>query len=787
MITRKSIIRLFALTVFFSCAGPLFAQATFTVSSSSPTGADIGVAELAGQVVLTVNSGTTVDSAFLIQYSAPITNASAAEISVVGTGGLMGIASAPALDRTNSALTIIVPAGAAAPSQIRITGVRVALAGLNRTNVTATVSATGSGGNTVVAGQGTVEVISSIKQPFVFQYDPNQIALSNLSAMSATATITIAENYPEAFSSAVGVAGRTVPTMIRFNPFPSIPQGVTLTFAATATSAETGATFQTASGAAETVPRSDGTTSVVYRFSGVGNSDSTIETFGFAVTVTVQPPAGTGSLAFQATLLPIGIAVPDSDFPSTDVPRYVERQVPDETDLQSGTVTLAFPFRSQSDTGAYTGIALTNPIPFRVKLSLSAYDAGGRLISGPGITNPVDVTMPRGGQIAKLASEIFGAGFNASGAGTIIATAKASTLPGFYLEGGGNQSGNGLDGAVADLTPMGHWVWPTVFHQGPSPYTTLQIYNPGATPATATLTLFDSAGALIATATATVQPGGTRIQDLRAFFSGLDPQTVTGGFVRGTSDVGLAVTENFGNDLDSNVLPGQIATQKSSYLVPHFVSGGGYSTELSVVNVDASMTAHLTLTAIDNSGAVMGGGPTNLSIPPGTQQIQTLDQLFPSLGNSLTTGYLRIDVETSHLGPFETVPAIAGSIRFTSAGGSGSTALPLFVASASDFVYSHVAQNAGYFTGVALINPNPVAVTAGLEVFAADGVSVGTASIPLQPGAKIAKLLFELIPATAGQNGGFVRIRSALPLVSFSLFGTNDGRSLSAIPPQKVN
>jgi hypothetical protein len=511
-----------------------------------------------------------------------------------------------------------------------------------------------------------------------------------------------------------------------------------------------------------------------------------VETFEFDVTVSVQPPAGTGLLAFQGTLLPIGIAVPDSEFPSTDVPRYTERQVPDEVDLQTGTVQLAFPFRSQADSGSYTGIALTNPIPFRIKLSMAAYDAGGNLIAGPGITNPVDVTMPRGGQFAKLATEIFGAAFNASGAGTILATAKASTLPGFYLEGGGSQSGNGLDGATADLVPAGHWVWPTVFHQGPSPYTTLQMFNPGAKPATATLRLYDSSGALKATATAVVQPGGTRIQDLRTFFSGLDLQTITGGYLTGTSDVGLVVAENFGNDLDSNVLQGQIAVQRSEYVVPHFATGGGYSTELTIVNTDPSTTARLILTAFDNAGATLGGGPVNLSIPPGNQQVQTLDKLFPSIGSSLTTGYLRIDVESSHLGPYVTAPAISGSVRFTSAGGTGSTALPLSVAASSDFVYSHVAQDAGYFTGVALINPNPVAVTTSLEVFKADGVSVGSASIPLQPGEKIAKLLFELITGTAGQTGGFVRIRSSLPLVSFSLFGTSDGKSLSAIPPQNV-
>ncbi len=785
MISKSFIIVALIISVAILSAAPLFGQATFAVASSSTTGADISVTELTGAISLTVFSGSTVAASLLVQYSATITNNSAAEISVLGTGGLSGIASSPALDRSSNTLRIDVPAGGSAANRISIAGVRVALAGQNYTNVTATISALNSSGNAILAGQGTVVVLGSIQQPFAVALPDNVITPGNGSAVDTDVTITVSERYVSAFSGSVGLFGQTVPLEIKISPFPSVPPGVTLTYAATATSMETGASFATVSGQPETVPRSDGSTSAIYLFAGALNSDQTLESFEFHVTVTVHPPISPATLTFQATMIPIGIAVPNSQSPSTDIPRFIERPVPDESDLQPGTVKLAFPFLSQSSNVTYTGIAMTNPHPYRVNVSLSAFDAGGKLISGPGVTNPVNLQLPRSGQLAKLATDIFGANFNASTAGTIVATGATAILPGFYLEGG-TLSGKGLDGATAELTPTGSWVWPVVSHQSDSPSTVLQIFNSGNTVAKTTLKLYDSAGSLKATANLTIEPGATLIQDASKVFAGFDLNSITGGYVTGLSDAGLVVSENFGNGLDSNVLRGQQPIPRSSLTVAHFVSGPSYATELNFVNTDPSITEYLTLTAFDNSGAVIGGGPVRLAISAGQQSIQTVDQLFPALGSSLTTGYIRVDIEPSFLGPFSYVPPMVGSVRFTSAGGTGSTALPLFITPLQDFVYSHIAQNPGYYTGVAIINPNPTTATVNLQVFTADGIEVGSASTQLQPGQKVAKLLYELVPSSAGQLGGYIRVQSALPVTSFSVFGTFDGKLLSAVPPQNV-
>ena len=82
------------------------------------------------------------------------------------------------------------------------------------------------------------------------------------------------------------------------------------------------------------------------------------------------------------------------------------------------------------------------------------------------------------------------------------------------------------------------------------------------------------------------------------------------------------------------------------------------------------------------------------------------------------------------------------------------------------------------------MNPqqNPVEVT--VEAFDQVGTQVGESSFTLPAGGRKAKLLLELIPATAGQMGGYFRVRSGEEILSFALFGDLAGESISTIPSQ---
>ena len=135
-------------------------------------------------------------------------------------------------------------------------------------------------------------------------------------------------------------------------------------------------------------------------------------------------------------------------------------------------------------------------------------------------------------------------------------------------------------------------------------------------------------------------------------------------------------------------------------------------------------------------------------------------------------------------GPFLNAPSINGSVRFKSVDGWYSATLPLFRVPDKDALYAHVAQDQGFFTGVAIKNRARAPVDGTVEAFDESGHFVGAADFTLDPGARMVKLLFELIPETAGQceAGGFRVLSPDGAVESFALFGDQTGDWLSVLP-----
>ena len=366
-----------------------------------------------------------------------------------------------------------------------------------------------------------------------------------------------------------------------------------------------------------------------------------------------------------------------------------------------------------------------------------------------------------------------------------MATARTSTLPSLYTEAA--LSGDGFDGATAEVTQVARWTWPSIAHDGPTPTTLLRMFNPGTDPVTTALTLFDSSGHQVASAAPVIPASGTytgRVEDL---FGLANLNSFAGGYIAGATTSGqLVVSERFGNALDFNILKGQLQNSQATFYVSHFVSGGGYSTELNLINLSPSNTdAIMTLTAFDNIGNQIG--TTSLTIPHGgAQLIKTVDQLF-TLGGAFVSGYIRVDLQPFYQGPWADIAPVTGAVRFSTTTGSASSALPLFLPASQSFVYSHTAQNLGYYTGIAFLNTGTTTANVTMQVFTKDGTSVGSTSLVIPPNQKIAKLLREWVAASAGQVGGYVQVQSDQPVISFALFGTDDGKVLSAIPAQRTD
>jgi hypothetical protein len=114
--------------------------------------------------------------------------------------------------------------------------------------------------------------------------------------------------------------------------------------------------------------------------------------------------------------------------------------------------------------------------------------------------------------------------------------------------------------------------------------------------------------------------------------------------------------------------------------------------------------------------------------------------------------------------------------------------LPLIQTLDQNLVFSHVASDATYFTGIALLNPNSVAANARIDILERQGSVIASGSVPIAAGGRVSQLITEFFPALAGRQltGGYIRIASDQPLAGFALFGTHRLSALSAIPAQHV-
>lgn len=446
----------------------------------------------------------------------------------------------------------------------------------------------------------------------------------------------------------------------------------------------------------------------------------------------------------------------------------------------SGAVRGFFPTLLEPE--RYMGIAFTNTTDFEVSIELKAFDPHGDLITGIDILNPATLRVPPRGQTWASVGDVFGSSILSAGLGKISYQSNRAALATLFLIG--DEKNTLLDGGTAGQTPLKTFILPSISREGEEPFTTLHVFNPSSDSSLEVeLTLFDSTGRVVASRGVVLSPEGTVIQKVTALF-GIDPAMFSGGYIRGSAGGdGVVAFETFGNEQSLNLLSAQpLSPSGRSYSIPHFAVGGGFDTELNLINTDSSRSVTLRVMALDDQGNARLN-PVQVSLGPLEQGIFNLSSLFGISSDELAVGSLRVDIEDvldSSLEP----TSVNGSLRLKSSDGRLSASLPLLLPHDADAFYAHIAQDLGFFTGVAVLNPhgNPVEVT--VEAFDQVGDPLGENTFTLPGGGRKAKLLLELIPATAGQVGGYFRVRGAREIVSFALFGDLASESISIIPSQ---
>jgi len=423
----------------------------------------------------------------------------------------------------------------------------------------------------------------------------------------------------------------------------------------------------------------------------------------------------------------------------------------------SGAVEGFFPTLLEPE--RYMGIAFTNTTDFEVRIELSAFDPRGDLVTGRDILNPATLVVPPRGQTWASVGDVFGAGILYADLGKISYQSNRAALATLFLIG--DEKNTLLDGGTAGQTPLKTFILPCISREGESAFTIVHLFNPSADlNLEVELTLYDLSGKVMGSKTVALSPQGTVAHDLAALFE-VELAMFSGGYVRGAAGGdGVVALETFGNEQSLNLLSAQTPFRERSYQIPHFAVAGGFDTELTLINTDSSRSATLRVSSLDDQGNARLN-PVQISLGPGEQGIFNLSSLFGISSDEQIVGSLRVDLEDDLLDSSLEVASVNGSLRLRSSDGRLSASLPLLLPRDADAFYAHIAQDLGFFTGVAVVNPhgNPVEVT--VEAFDQVGDQVGENTFTLPGGGRKAKLLLELIPATAGQVGGYFRVRGA--------------------------
>jgi hypothetical protein len=425
------------------------------------------------------------------------------------------------------------------------------------------------------------------------------------------------------------------------------------------------------------------------------------------------------------------------------------------------------------DNSEYTGIGVANLGTASASLTFTAHDLQGALISGTGITNPATVELAAGAQIPIVDVQVWGSRLSSlKPVGWFTMNSTSSKVVGFFLSY--NATLSVLDGADVSSTRLDAFVFPEVEAKG---FTQLHVANPGAAAATATFNLKGSNGAVRNTVARSIPANGSVSEKLDSIFAG---EVLDGSeYISVTASASLVPFEYLGNPpyrvegLNGQSAAGGAATL---YSPQYAVGGGNWATTLSIVNLEA-VEGTVTLRLIDDNGVPVG---VTRALPIASSgKIRVTDQdFFVSAGNMLTQGY--VEIKSSG-------PKLTGSVVFGDpAGNSFAAALPLVAALQNDLVFSQVASDATWYTGLALLNPGSANVSATVAIYDRSGKLVQSIIQEIPAGRRVSGLLTQYFPSLASTSisSGYIRVISDKPVASFALFGA--ANVLSAVPPQIV-
>ena len=312
----------------------------------------------------------------------------------------------------------------------------------------------------------------------------------------------------------------------------------------------------------------------------------------------------------------------------------------------------------------------------------------------------------------------------------------------------------------------------------------LAVANPHASSTTVTMRLVNASGITLATATATLPAYGQTAIDLSTHPS-LSPALPRSNIV-GTLVVSATATVAalaLGDDFGPFFASPPMGTGLSRITIPHVISGGGFLTKLTLVNLSA-VTNTATVTYYNQSGGVVQTSSITLA-PYGTSRTST-----PESGRWGTsqTQWAQITAQQPVAANVffelhDTHSAVVNTIGFNDI-----TALSHFVIPV-DLLLPPKAGDIGMTAGVALANPNPTSSTATLSLINDQGTTAATSTVTVPGNGQTAVDIlsiaaFRAAVPLAGFHGR-LRVDATSPLAPIAL--ADDWGPFFATPPFEVS
>ena len=424
-----------------------------------------------------------------------------------------------------------------------------------------------------------------------------------------------------------------------------------------------------------------------------------------------------------------------------------------------------------------TGMALTNLGTGPADLSFTAFDGAGNLLAGPDISNPKSWSLDSRSQFGILDFEIFGDGFITSDSkGWIKLESSSPDVGGFFLT---FDSGlTFMDGANFGTTPLTDFAFTEIEPDGS---TRFNLANGNSGEVRVTFNLMRANGTVRGSTSRTIHANGALVGDLFGdLFTGVTPEP--SDYVRVNSTVGVQPFELMQKRVgDIASLTGADITSGATTLYsPQYVAGGPWTTSLSILNLD-SRIGMVTLRLISGDGVQIGESRAAAIPALGKLYIDDPEFFVTLEPGEIAAGYVEIVSDGVR---------ISGSTVFGDrTGESFSSALPLVSVLHKNVLFSHIASNDLYFTGLAIVNPGTSTATATIELYSAGGILLASKTGTIAAKHRSSRLLTEYFPSLAGEDhaSGYIRLISNSPIASFALIGTNHLSVLSAIPPQETD